>query len=376
MRILAIETSCDETSISVVEGTGGLEEPVFTVLSQIVSSQIKEHQAYGGVVPNIAKREHQRMLMPVLSSALTEANVAQEKVQPLSPELEEILTREPDLLADMHAKEEDLGKPDISHIAVTTGPGLEPALWVGINFARALGALWNIPVVAVNHMEGHIVSSLLQNKQITFPAVALLISGGHTELIEVRNWCEYSLLGMTRDDAVGEAYDKVARILGLPYPGGPEIDRLAKDATTRDDISFPRPMLRSNDLDFSFSGLKTAVKYYVDAHAPLDEQTITHIAKEFQNATIEVIVKKTHDALANSEAKTLIVGGGVIASRALRGALEEMISTQFSDTTLLIPELKHCGDNASMIAAAAYIRIEKGLTDGPLVANGSETLAQ
>ncbi|MDP3956060.1 MAG: tRNA (adenosine(37)-N6)-threonylcarbamoyltransferase complex transferase subunit TsaD [bacterium] len=372
MKILAIETSCDETAISILEATGGLDAPAFSILSQVISSQIDMHREWGGVVPNIAKREHQKLLVPVLLEALTKAEIKQTPLGTM-PYIKEILHREEILLQNIENSIASLGIPEIDYIAVTAGPGLEPALWVGINFARALGELWQKPVIGINHMEGHIMSPLLRGNTISFPAVALLISGGHTELIQLNDWHSYTLLGMTRDDAIGEAFDKVARMLDLPYPGGPEISKLALRGN-KSDISLPRPMINSDNLDFSFSGLKTAVKYYVNDHSLLSEQDKCDISLAFEEAATEVIISKTKRALEQSNAKTLIVGGGVIANTRIRTALEHLIAGEFSDVTLLIPSLSHCGDNASMIAAAAYIRIEKGSAGSPLEAHGSMML--
>ncbi|MEK9185413.1 MAG: hypothetical protein AAB863_01430, partial [Patescibacteria group bacterium] len=276
MIILGIETSCDETAVSVVEAGELVEKPVFKVLGSALASQAKLHDKYGGVYPNLAKREHIRNLPAVLIEALRKANLISNLEFPIS------------------------NNPDIDAIAVTVGPGLEPALWTGINFAQDLSREWGVPLIPTNHMEGHIASVLLsktdenpkfeapnnkprtkasfirgrriqnsnietQNK-IKFPAIALLISGGHTELVYLKSWQEKEIIGETKDDAVGEAFDKVARMLGLPYPGGPEISMLAEDARSKNlhlETKFPRPMIHSGDLNFSFSGLKTAVLYYL-----------------------------------------------------------------------------------------------------------------
>jgi len=235
MIILGIETSCDETAVSIVEANGDLENLDFKVLGSVINSQTQIHNEYGGIVPNLAKREHQKNLPIVLSQALKEASFGDE------------------------LKGVDL-------IAVTVGPGLEPALWTGINFAEDLSKKLNIPIIPANHLEGHIASVLFNKNKIEFPAIALLISGGHTELALLKSWKEKEKLGETQDDAVGEAFDKVARILGLPYPGGPEISRLAEEAREKNiksEKEFPRPMIHSKDFNFSFSGLKTAVLYYV-----------------------------------------------------------------------------------------------------------------
>ena len=266
MVILGIETSCDETAVSIIEGTGTKESPLFRVLSNLVLSQIAIHEKYGGVFPMLAKREHTANIAPLIEKALEEAKIPANKVE-INEEnkmaAQKILEREPGLAEKLITLAET-GRPNIDQIAVTYGPGLEPALWVGLNAAKALGTLWNIPVMPMNHMEGHIASVLVgAEKSIVFPAIALLISGGHTELVLVKNWTEYEIIGETKDDAVGEAFDKVARMLGLPYPGGPEISRraaglrvqkMAAKNQPENPFNFPRPMLHSGDYNFSFSG--------------------------------------------------------------------------------------------------------------------------
>lgn len=255
---------------------------------------------------------------------------------------------------------ETIEKPTIDIITVTQGPGLEPALWVGINFAKTLGTIWNIPVVPTNHMEGHIVSVLIESgKDVNFPALALLISGGHTELVLIKSWHEYSVIGRTRDDAVGEAFDKVARILGLEYPGGPKISVLAKKSREREkntNIVLPRPMLNTKDYDFSFSGLKTAVLYMVKKMGELSETDKEDIAREFEDSATEVLVKKTRQAMIDHNVRTIIIGGGVIANENIREAFQKMTSIDFVDVGLHIPEIEHSTDNAIMIAVAGYMR--------------------
>ena len=387
MKILAIETSCDETAISVVDGKGGLKKPVFKVLAHFVSSQTAIHAPFGGVVPNLAKREHQRNLVPLLLEALNSKGKRQKaklKVK-IQKKLEKILVREPELLEQFLKIIPTLKIPKIDAIAVTQGPGLEPALWVGINFAKALGAMWNLPVTPINHMEGHVVSSLVKlkgkrqkaksqvkSKKLEFPALALLISGGHTEIVLMKNWGKYKVIGQTRDDAVGEAFDKVARILGLPYPGGPALSKLAatmtrlapqlatptgtasEGASQMSLVALPRPMLNSPDFDFSFSGLKTAVLYLTQKLGTLDEATKAAIAHEFQSAVIEVLATKTFRAVAKFKPRTLLIGGGVIANTALRKHFEEKIKN-YPEVTLLIPDQPLTTDNATMIGAAAYL---------------------
>ena len=368
MKILAIETSCDETAISILEASGDLSAPHFSTLSEVVVSQLDIHAAWGGVVPTIAKREHQKALTPVLKTALENAGLLKTKTPGVVPSLEAILTREPELCAELGPFLASIEIPDIDAIAVTRGPGLEPALWVGINCAKALAKVWGKPLVAVNHMEGHIYAGLAENKPVTFPALALLVSGGHTELVFIKDWREYTMLGSTRDDAVGEAFDKVARIIGLPYPGGPAISKLAEQESAFElPLPLPRPMIGSNDYDFSFSGLKTSVLYL---SKKLEEQNnftdaakIT-IAREFQNAAVEVLLSKSRKALEAQVIKTFIIGGGVSANKQLRAEAAEMISNEFPDTVLSIPSAKLSTDNGTMIAVAGYITyLKNGASD-------------
>jgi N6-L-threonylcarbamoyladenine synthase len=376
MKLLAIETSCDETAVSVLACEGNAHAPQCTVLGTGLYSQASKHAQYGGVYPNLARREHQLNLIPMLRIACEESGMKSEEsahkdLTSCFLLLASILTREPELLAQLKTYLEKYpNNPGVDAIAVTQGPGLEPALWVGLNFAKALSVLWDIPLIPINHMEGHIVSILTDgestknqapNTKVDFPAVALLVSGGHTELQLVHDWGQYELLGQTRDDAVGEAFDKVARLLGLPYPGGPEISRLAHEARTelqvtnhKSPISFPRPMINSDDYDFSYAGLKTAVLYKIKDLGELTDNLKKEIAREFEDAAIEVLVSKTKKALANTSAKTLIVGGGVIANTYLRHELTHML-TEFPDVRLLLPTRELSTDNAVMIGIAGYI---------------------
>nr|MDQ3014587.1 tRNA (adenosine(37)-N6)-threonylcarbamoyltransferase complex transferase subunit TsaD [bacterium] len=404
MKILGIETSCDETAVCIIEATGGIEQPHFKVLGDALYSQVKTHAEYGGVFPMIAKREHAKNLVPLLKKALTEAQLLMsskaDEFVPLSPtarspeslkfqssseaegprpvtnssassdNIATILNREPELLKSIQGLFSTIQKPDIDMIAVTAGPGLEPALWVGITFAQALSAAWNIPLIAANHMEGHIVSPLisehpasqaqhpsLSKEGIKFPALALLISGGHTELVHINDWTDYKVIGRTRDDAIGEAFDKVARLLSLPYPGGPEISKLAaagREKGITSQFHFPRPMINTKDYDFSFSGIKTSVLYTVQKLPEITDDIRTEIALEFENAVTEVIISKTRKALEEFGAQTLILGGGVIANTYIREQFKKLIG-EFPHVQLLIPEFKLSTDNAVMIAAAAYI---------------------
>src|SRR3989338_5149547 len=428
MIILGIETSCDETAISIIESTNGTD---ITVLADKAISQIALHQQYGGVYPNMAKRAHANNLIPVQKKVLAEAaisnpkfksprlrrdfggqgnskQISNEKIQ----NLKEILNREPELLEQFLQFIPTIEKPPIDAIAVTEGPGLEPCLWTGINLAKALSLVWDIPVVPVNHMEGHIFSAMLrreesskfevrsskknsksepisyQLKAINYPALALLISGGHTELVLIKNQFDYKIIGQTRDDAAGEAFDKVARLLGLPYPGGPEISRLAEEARVGNSsfikggarvgegggfrnpsahqneplpfikgelrVVLPRPMLHSKDFNFSFSGLKTAVLYLVKKLPELTDDIKREIALEFENAVTEVLVVKTRKAMEQYGAQALLLGGGVVANTHIRKEFEKL--AEESAFSLHIPEKDLTTDNALMIAVAGLLR--------------------
>lgn len=378
MKILSIETSCDETAISVIEAAGGQKRPCFKVLSSVVHSQAALHAEWLGVVPNLAKREHARNLVPILKQALLESGLLLSEVRPrikggqinkgLKARVSKILEREPGLLEFFLEFVPNIETPDIDVIAVTYGPGLEPALWTGINFAKALSLFWGRPIVPINHMEGHILSVLLPEQSgnkikganIAMPAIALLISGGHTELILINNRLTYKVIGHTRDDAVGEAFDKVARMLGLPYPGGPEISKMAEKyqpkTGEKKPIKFPRPMINSGDLDFSFSGLKTAVLYKIKELGNLSDEMRAEIAHEFGEAVVEVLVSKTKMALQKYDVKTLIIGGGVIADKKIRNAFQTLIKDKYKKIKLLIPHSTLATDNATMIAIAGYFR--------------------
>jgi N6-L-threonylcarbamoyladenine synthase len=328
MKVLAIETSCDETGIALLEATGGLRAPRFRVLESLVASQIKIHAPFGGVVPNLAKREHLKNL-PVLFEKLCK------KYPSLSPDL----------------------------ITVTVGPGLEPALWTGIEFAKRLAKQYGCPLVGANHLEGHLYSFLLPSRSSVayasallprklFPAVALIVSGGHTTLLHMESFSKWKLLGETRDDAAGEAFDKVARLLGLPYPGGPEIEKLSARGNSFT-VTFPRPMLGEKNYDFSFSGLKTAVLYYVRnlGHAPSAHEK-ADIAAGFEQAAVDVLVSKTRRAVEELGAESILLSGGVAANKHLRKALKraaELASVQF-----FVPDFRYNLDNAAMIGAAGY----------------------
>ena len=388
MLILSIETSCDETAVSIVEATGTFPHASYRILGNALFSQVDIHREYGGVFPALAKREHAKTLVPMLTKALAEAQLLTVDEEPLSREtseaVHEILIREPGLGEALNVFLEQHAEPRIDLIAVTSGPGLEPTLWVGINFARALAHAWNVPVVPINHMEGHILSSLFNADllpDIIFPAIALLISGGHTELVLMRDWITYERIGETRDDAIGEAFDKVARMLGLPYPGGPEIAKLAQEAREKDYPLFaqlPRPMLDSGDFDFSFSGLKTAVRYAI-AEKNLSPQEIASVAREFEDSVTTVLLKKTKMAVEHYGAQTLIVGGGVSANSFIRETFKDQFRREYPMITLYLPPRNLSTDNSVMIALAGHAHIDRALHGdgtGHIRADGNRSLTE
>jgi N6-L-threonylcarbamoyladenine synthase len=431
MITLGIETSCDETAVCILE----TENNSYKILGNLINSQVDLHRQYGGVFPIMAKREHAKNLIPLLEKLIDESGIEQIKITDTNTDaiasaidrkniITEILkAKEPELLEHLLASKWLNKKPAIDQIAVTRGPGLEPALWVGVNCARALSEIWVVPLVGVNHMEGHVVGSLLDSviiekigqlksgksaptsktpltplRPLTLPALSLLISGGHTELVLVKKIGEYEVIGRTKDDAVGEAYDKVARMLGLPYPGGPFIHELAEKAreknarkekskaemphnhlsektgsvkkmNTRSEpsITLPRPMIHSKDLDFSFSGIKTAVLYLLrnltEAKQVIPKE---EIALEFENAITEVLIAKTEKALEEYEANTIIIGGGVIANPYIREAFATL-AHKYS-IPLYLPPAGVSGDNALMIALAGALN-----TGSPSTTAGSQT---
>lgn len=390
MNILAIETSCDETALSIISTENiNSENPNFTILSDLVISQIEIHAEYGGVFPAMAKREHAKNLVPLFKQSLKEANIFFENASSFEKEeeIKIILNREPELFESLKQLAQEIKCPEIDIIMVTHGPGLAPALWVGVNFARALSALWDIPIVPVNHMEGHVTSILLKEDYINqneallpvgsfkFPLLSLLISGGHTQLVLVKNWGEYEIIGETIDDAVGEAFDKVARMLGFTYPGGPKISKAALKGNNNNIIKLPRPMIHSGDYRFSFSGLKTAARYLIDdlkAENNLDEQVISDIAYEFENAVAEVLIKKTVKAIEEYGVQGLIIAGGVSANKFIADCFQKKMHEY--NIPLYLPEKNLCGDNALMIATAGFLKYwenKKTINETELVAESN-----
>jgi N6-L-threonylcarbamoyladenine synthase len=384
MKVLGIETSCDETAVCLIEADGNFQADfTFKTLGNALYSQAKLHEQYGGVFPNLAKREHAKNLVPLLQSAFEHANIP--KISNNMPRsdlgtLQNALVREPELFEHLVEFFKKYGKPNIDCVAVTYGPGLEPCLWVGVNFAKALSLAWDIPIVGVNHMEGHVVLSMIENERLAefeFPLLALLISGGHTELVLSHEWMKYEIVGQTRDDAAGEAFDKVARLLGLPYPGGPEISKLARKARENLEASplgfrLPRPMLHEDNLDFSFSGLKTAVRKIVD-RGPTSAEEKMNIAMEFENAVADVLVEKTMRAVDQFGANTLVVGGGVSANSYIRERLAKALKDESEPAKLLVPPPELATDNALMIAIAGYFHALKKdfIPSENLTANGN-----
>ncbi len=318
-RILGVETSCDETAAAVVVRAQ-------EVRSSVVASQIDQHARYGGVVPEIASRAHVEMLTPVIAQALVESGFADD---------------------------------EIDAVAATSGPGLVGSLLVGVSAAKALALVWDVPFVAVNHLEGHLYASFLEEPDLDLPLVVLLVSGGHTMLVHMQDHGRYRLLGSTIDDAAGEAFDKVARFLGLGYPGGPLIDQLATQGDPQA-IAFPRGLIDRDDErrhDFSFSGLKTAVVNHVRRHPDV---TTADVAASFQEAVVDVLVTKARRAAQEVGAKGLCLGGGVAANSALRERFVEACTED--GVRAFVPSRAMCTDNAAMIAAAGWWRLR---SDGP-----------
>ncbi|OGD34525.1 tRNA (adenosine(37)-N6)-threonylcarbamoyltransferase complex transferase subunit TsaD [Candidatus Azambacteria bacterium RIFCSPLOWO2_01_FULL_46_25] len=344
MLILAIETSCDDTSCAVLEVTGGARSPKFAVRSSVVSSQIKVHAPYGGVVPTLAAREHVKNLPIVFQKTMKKAHVKMK---------------------------------DIDFIAVTQGPGLAIALLVGIQFARGLAYAYGKKIIPVNHIAGHIFSNWLLDTHVKFPLLNIVVSGGHTELILMKRIGDYKILGATRDDAAGEAFDKVAKMLGLAYPGGPVISELAKEGNS-EAYALPRPMIGSKDSDFSFSGLKTAVLYLLKKEPDIakNKKKLADLCASFEQAVADVIIAKTLKAARLSKAKTVALSGGVSANTRLRKQLQETFKRELPHVTVLIPEKNLTTDNAVMIAISAFFNKKTARSWKKLDANANLTIEE
>lgn len=321
MIILGIETSCDETSASLVKQhpQGNLE-----IISQVVATSLSLHATTGGIIPENAAREQLKYMIPVVQEAI-----------------------------------HTLAKPEesIDAIAVTVGPGLIGSLLIGVETAKTLSLLWKKPIIPVNHLFGHIYANWLTNTEIVFPALALVVSGNHTDLVLMKSHTSIRVLGSTRDDAAGEAFDKIGRLLGLSYPAGPTISHLALKGDSKL-YQFPRPMMYSKDYDFSFSGLKTAVLRQVKEIKTLKSKTIADICASTQEAIVEVLVYKTIKSAKKYGVKSLLLGGGVAANETLRVKMQRALTDMHMDTTFFVPDRSLCTDNASMIAAAAFFKKE------------------
>jgi N6-L-threonylcarbamoyladenine synthase len=335
MIILGIETSCDETAASIVRGDGDKVE----VLSNVVSSQIEIHKKYGGVVPEAAAREHVKDILPVIRESIINSKLKSNFKFP----------------------------PDA--IAVTVGPGLITSLLVGVETARTLAYAWNVPLVGVNHIEGHIYANFIRGAEEAspkFPALILTVSGGHTILVLMEAHGKFKIIGETRDDAAGEAFDKAAKMLGLGYPGGPAIAEGAGQLKINNEklimkeskISLPRPMINSGNFDFSFSGLKTALLYKLNKNKTWKKNIPAYCA-EFEDAVVDVLVSKTIKAAKKFQVKSIMLSGGVAANKKLRATFQKAVEKNFPEIFFSMPDLKYCTDNAAMIATAGYFRARK-----------------
>ncbi len=321
MRVLGIETSCDETAAAVVEDGR-------RALSDVISTQIEIHRRFGGVVPELASRNHIVQVMPVIDQAVAEAG----------------------------------GAGAIDAVAVTSGPGLVGALLVGVQVAKGLAAAWEKPLIGVNHLEGHLLAAFLGETPPAFPYLGLVVSGGHTSLYAARGFGDYLLHGATRDDAAGEAFDKGAKLLGLPYPGGVAIDRLARGGDPRA-VKFPRAVVKGSDLDFSFSGLKTALLHHVRQHGVPQGQALSDLCASYQEAIVGALLQKAFRAARRYQLPRLVLAGGVAANSRLRAAALEQADEH--GVAVIVPPVRLCTDNAAMIAVAGTEALRRGLRSGP-----------
>ncbi|MGA2968059.1 MAG: tRNA (adenosine(37)-N6)-threonylcarbamoyltransferase complex transferase subunit TsaD [Candidatus Levyibacteriota bacterium] len=318
MTILGIETSCDETAAAIIKADKETHQT--KLLSNIIASSLSLHAKTGGIIPEVAAREQVKFIIPVIEEAIK-------------------VLQNP--------------KKEIDAIAVTVGPGLIGSLLVGVETARTFAYVWNKPIIPVNHLFGHIYANFIGENKIEFPAIALIVSGGHTDLVLMKNHRDIAWLGGTRDDAAGEAFDKTGRLLSLAYPAGPQIEKLAT-GIEKDIYHFPRPLIDSNDYDFSFSGLKTAVLREIQTIKQLNSQTVSNISYALQEAIFDILIKKTLRAAKEFGAKSILLGGGVASNQTLRREFEFKIENSKLKIPLFIPEKRLCTDNAAMIASAAF----------------------
>jgi len=326
MLILAIETSCDDTGAAVLKVGGSTKNPSFEILANTTSSQDEIHSPFGGIVPNLACRAHEENLPPVIYNTLRKA------AEKLKTDTKNLIKK-------------------IDFIAVTSGPGLSPSLLMGVSAARALAFSWKKKVVPVNHLVAHIYANFLENPRIQFPALALIVSGGHTQLVLIKKHLDFKTIGQTKDDAAGETFDKAARILEIGYPGGPAVAKRAKMGNIKA-FNLPRPMINTNDYDFSFSGLKTAILYLVKSLGNLSETQKNNLCASIQDAIVDVLVTKTIRATKKYKVKSIILGGGVSANEMLTAQMKK--ETKKLKLNFYAPPRSLCTDNAQMIAVASY----------------------
>jgi N6-L-threonylcarbamoyladenine synthase len=343
MHILGIETSCDETAVSVL----AITDNKVTVLSNIISSQLAIHKKYGGVVPELAARKHTENIIAVIDEAI--------KTAFLNPKIK--------IQNSNQNSKSKIKNSFIDVVAVTSGPGLVTSLMVGVETAKTLAWSLQVPLIPVNHLDGHISANFIPHdgeeiKKIKFPALCLLVSGGHTELVLIQKIGDYKIIGETQDDAVGEAFDKIAKMIGVEYPGGPNVASLAQQGK-KGVFKLPRPMMASDNFDFSLSGLKSAVHRIISVQKKLSLIDKKNICAEFQQAVIDVLIKKTILAGEKNKVKTIMIAGGVSANIELRTQLAKKIKQELPEVDFVIPDLKYCTDNGTMIAMAGFLKYNK-----------------
>ena len=361
MKILGIETSCDETALALLFFP---QKGSPKILFHFLFSQIKIHRKYGGVFPSLAKRAHQEILPIFLEKALKKMNEFKKEKVDLKKESFFERIQDKDFFEKLKNILKKYPIPKIDLLAIAQGPGLEPCLWQGVNFAKILGRFWKLKIVPVNHLEAHILINLFktENKDI-FPAIGLVASGGHTELYFIQKDLSFKKLGETLDDAAGECLDKTARMLGLPYPGGPELEKLAQKAKHKVSFKFPRPLISSKDFNFSFSGLKTAVLYFLQKRGEkFKKRFLPEIAREIQNAVFETLIQKTINAAKFYHVKSILTGGGVLANKMLKKEFLRVVKKMGSPFKIYFPNKSWAQDNGIMIAFAGFLKRKKAVS--------------